>query len=123
MDKQMKRGLRITLLVYVIYSVVYGLLHVIVPEKLGAVDPAIERVLGAAVLGFALGAWFAYKEKSWEKAQKLVLVQIVWLVLYTITMVWGLLAGAITTMAWSSAIIGTVFALLLLVFYIKEGNE
>jgi len=122
MEKALSRGTKITLLVYTIYSFVYGLLHVVIPEKLGAVDPAIERVLGAAFFGFALGAWFAYKEDTWGHARKMVLVQIIWLFLYTITMVWGLLAGEITAMAWPSGIIGAVFALLLLVFYQRQEN-
>ena len=123
MDKDISRGLRITLLVYTIYSIVYGLLHVISPELVGAVDPAIERVLGAAVLAFAFGAGLAYIEKAWAKVKIVVLVQVVWMILYTLTMVWGLLAGAITALAWPSAIIGAVFAVLLLVFYIREGGN
>ena len=50
MNAQTSKGLRIALLVYTIYSILYGLLHVVSPELVGAKDPAIERVLGAAVL-------------------------------------------------------------------------
>jgi len=69
MNNQRSRGLRITLLVYAIYSIVYGLLHIISPETVGAKDPAIERVLGAAVLVFALGAGFAYLVRDWNKSK------------------------------------------------------
>ena len=60
MDGQTTKGLRILLLIYAIYSALYGLLHVVSPELMKAKDPAIERVFGAAVLAFALGAGLAY---------------------------------------------------------------
>ncbi len=120
MKGQTSKGLRIAILVYTIYSAVYGLVHVVSPELVGAEDPAIERVLGAAVLAFAFGAGLAYLEKSWVKARIAVLVQVVWMILYTITMVWGILVGGIAAAAWPPAIIGAVFAVLLAVLYIRE---
>ena len=120
MKGQTSKGLRIVLLVYTIYSVVYGLLHVVSPEMVGAKDPAIERVLGAAVLAFAFGAGMAYLERVWERVKIVVLVQVVWMILYTITLAWGILAGGITTDAWPPTIIGAVFAVLLTILYIRE---
>ena len=120
MNTQTSKGLRITLLVYALYSLVYGLLHVISPEMVGAKDPAIERVFGAAVLAFALGAGLAYLEKDWDKIKIAVLMQVAWMILYTITMAWGILTGGIIAAAWAPTIIGAVFAILLLVFYIRE---
>ena len=58
MNTQTSKGLRITLLVYAIYSLVYGLLHVISPEMVGAKDPAIERVPTLEVGGFSWDAQF-----------------------------------------------------------------
>lgn len=123
MNNQISRGLRITLLVYAIYSIVYGLLHIISPETVGAKDPAIERVLGAAVLVFALGAGFAYLERDWKKVKISVFMQAAWMILYTITMVWGLLTQEIISMAWPPAIIGAVFAVLFTIFYISEEKR
>ena len=120
MNAQTSKGLRIALLVYTIYSILYGLLHVVSPELVGAKDPAIERVLGAAVLAFALGAGLAYLERAWDKVRFVVLVQAAWMILYTITMAWGILAGGITTQAWPIAVIGAVFAALLTTLYIRE---
>jgi membrane associated rhomboid family serine protease len=120
MKGQTSKGLRIVLLVYAIYSVIYGLVHVVSPEMVGAKDPAIERVLGAAVLAFALGAGLAYLERAWERVRIVVLVQVVWMILYTITMAWGILAGGIDAVAWPAAIIGAIFAVLLTVLTIRE---
>jgi len=123
MNNQISRGLRITLLVYAIYSIVYGLIHIISPETVGAKDPAIERVLGAAVLVFALGAGFAYFKREWNTVKISVFMQAAWMILYTITMVWGLLTKEIISMAWPPAIIGAVFAVLFTIFYISEEKR
>lgn len=123
MNSQTSRGLRITLLVYAIYSILYGLLHVISPELMMAIDPAIERVLGAAVLAFALGAWFAYSEKAWGKVKIMVVVQVIWTILYTITMAWGILVGGIPALAWAPTLIGAVFAVLLTTLYLRERRK
>ena len=120
MKGQTTKGLRIVLLVYTIYSVLYGLIHVISPELVGAKDPAIERVFGAAVLAFALGAGLAYLERDWERVKIVVLVQVAWMILYTITMGWGILVGGIAAEAWIPTIIGAVFAVLLMTLYIRE---
>jgi hypothetical protein len=120
MNGQTSKGLRIAILVYTIYSIGYGLIHVVSPEMVQAKDPAIERVLGAAVLAFALGSGLAYLEKAWDRVKIVVLVQLAWMILYTITMAWGLLAGGITPAAWPPTIIGAVFAILLTTLYIRE---
>ena len=120
MNGPTSKGLRITILVYAIYSVVYGLLHVVSPELVGAKDPAIERILGAAVLAFALGAGLAYLERAWDRVKIMVLMQAAWMILYTISMAWGLLVGGITADAWIPTIIGAVFAVLLTALYIRE---
>ena len=120
MNNQTSKGLRIALLVYTLYAIFYGLVHVISPEMVGAKDPAIERVLGAAVLAFALGAGLAYLEKAWTKAKIAVLVQVVWMILYTLTMVWGILTGEIPSLAWPAAVIGAFFAVILTGLYIRE---
>lgn len=120
MKGQTSKGLRIAILVYTIYSVLYGLIHVVSPEMVGAKDPAIERVLGAAVLAFALGAGLAYLERAWDRVKIAVLVQVAWMIVYTITMAWGILVGGITADAWIPTIIGAVFAVLLTALYIRE---
>lgn len=120
MNGQTSKGLRIVLLVYAVYSVLYGLLHVISPELMMAKDPAIERVLGAAFLAFALGAGLAYLERDWEKVEIAVVVQAAWMILYTITMGWGILVGGIPALAWMPTLIGAVLAVWLSTLYVRE---
>ncbi len=120
MKGQTSKVLRIVLLVYAIYYALYGLLHVLFPVLAGPKDPSPERILGAAFITFALCALLAYLEKSWDKVRSLVLVQVVWLILYVITMAWGILEGGIDAVAWIFTIIGAVFAVLFLILYLRE---
>jgi hypothetical protein len=122
MKGQTSKPLRITILVYTIYWVIWGLLHMISPELVQAKDPAIERILGAAMIAFAFGAGLAYLEKAWDRVKIMVLVQAAWMILYTITMAWAILVGGITADAWILTIIGAIFAVLLLTLYIRQDR-
>ena len=72
------------------------------------------------MIAFALGAGLAYLERAWDRVKIVVLIQVAWMILYTITLAWGILAGGITTDAWPPTIIGAVFAVLLATLYIRE---
>ena len=114
------RVLRITILIYAISSVLSGLFHMVRPQTVTAQDQAIERVLGGAMLAFALGAGLAYVERAWDRVKIAVLMQVVWMILYTITLAWGILTGGLLADAWPSTIIGAVLAILITSLYIRE---
>ena len=122
MNGQTSKALRITLLVYTIFLAPGALLHIFGPQTVLAQDQAIERVLGGAMLAFAFGAIFAYLEKAWDRTRIVVLIQIVWMFLYTITLAWGVLSKGLLVNAWGSTTIGAVFAILLLFLYIREAR-
>ena len=114
------RALRITILIYAIFSVLSGLFHMVRPQTETPQDQAIERVLGGATLAFALGAGLAYFERAWDRVKIAVLMQAAWMILYTITFAWGILTGGLLADAWPSAIMGAVLAILITSLYIRE---
>ena len=114
------KGLRITILVYTISLVLSGLFHMVSPQTVVAQAQAIERVFGGAMLAFALGAGLAYLEKAWDRVKIAVLMQVAWMILYTITLAWGILTGGLPADAWLATIIGAVLAILLTSLYIRE---
>ena len=120
MKGQTSKGLRIIILVYAISSVLSGLFHMVGPQTVIAQDQAIERVLGGAMLAFALGAGLAYLERAWDRVKIAVLMQVAWMILYTITLAWGILTGELLADAWPSTIIGAVLAILFVSLYIRE---
>jgi hypothetical protein len=120
MKGQTSKVLRIVLLIYAIYMALYGVLHVFFPKMAGPLDPATTVLFGVAAVAFAFGAFLAYLEKAWDKVRIVVMVEVVWMVLYTIAFFWGLLTGGIPAEIWIIPVIGAVFAILLLVLYIRE---
>ncbi len=120
MKNQISKGLKTAIVVYAVLWAIYGLLHVVSPELVQAKDPAIERILGAAIVVLAVGAWLVYRENVWESARIVVLLEVGWMIVYTLTMAWGILAGGITADAWPPTIIGAVFAALLAILYVRE---
>jgi len=120
MNGHTSRAFRIIILVYAISLVLSGLFHVFSPQTVVAQDQAIERVLGGAMLAFALGAGLAYLERAWDKVKVAVLMQIAWMILYTITLAWGILTGGLLADAWPSTIMGAVLSILLTSLYIRE---
>jgi Na+/H+-translocating membrane pyrophosphatase len=120
MTTQTSKRFRIVILIYAICSVLSGLFHMFSPQTVVAQDQAIERVLGGAMLAFALGAWLAYKERSWEKIRIVVLMLVAWTILYTITLAWGVLSGGLLVQALGSTIFGAILAFLLTFLYICE---
>lgn len=114
------RVLRITILIYAISSVLSGLFHMLRPQTVAAQDQAIERVLGGAMLAFALGAGLAYLDRAWDRVKIAVLMQVAWMVLYTITLAWGILTGELLADARPSTITGAVLAILMGSLYIRE---
>jgi len=120
MKDHTSKALRITILVYTISMVLSGLFHMVSPQTMIAQDQAIERVLGGAMLAFALGAGLAYLERAWDRVKIAVLMQVAWMILYTITLAWGILTGGLLADAWPSTIMGAVLSILLTALYIRE---
>lgn len=123
MKAPISSGLKIVVGAYAILYAIYGFLHVTSPELVQAKDPAIERLLGAGIVVFALGAWLATRQKDWDRARIMILMQVAWMFVYTVIMAWGILSGGITAAAWPPTIIGAVFAIALTIVYIREGGR
>ncbi|MCL4394553.1 MAG: hypothetical protein M1482_07090 [Chloroflexi bacterium] len=82
--------------------------------------PPVYRLLGAALLGFGVSSWFAYKETAWEKVTIVVRMEIVWTILGTLVMLWGLIFAALPVFGWVNAVILSVFAVAFGYFYSRR---
>ena len=126
MEKQIQSGLKTTFLVHFIVALIFGLIYLLIPEVWGNLiswpvkEPPIYRVLGAALLGFAVSSWFAYKETAWEKVKIVVQMEIVWTILGTLMMLRGLLFAGLPVFAWVNAVIFAAFAVAFGYFYFQK---
>jgi hypothetical protein len=126
MEKQILPGLKITFLVHLVVGLFFGLIHLLVPAWWGNLiswpmpDPDIWRTLGAATLGFTASSWFAYRATKWEQVKIVVQAEIVWTILYTLVMLWGLLFAGLPTIAWLNAVLMAGFAAAFCYFYSRQ---
>jgi hypothetical protein len=126
MEKQFTSGLKITFLIHFIVALIFGLIYLLIPKVWGnLINWPIEeatpyRLIGAAILGFGTSSWFAYKETAWERVKIVVQMEIVWTILATLVMLWGLIFAGLPAMGWVNAIIMACFAVAFTVFYFRR---
>jgi hypothetical protein len=123
MEKQIHSGLKITFLVHFVVGLVFGLMYLFFPKGWGNLvnwpvqEPFIYQVVGAAILGYATSSILAYRETNWEKVIIVVRMEIVWTVLGTLAMLWGVIFGGAPAIGWLNAIILGGFAVAFSIFY------
>ena len=126
MEKQISSGLKTTFLVHFIVALIFGLVYLLIPDLWGNLiswpikEPAVYRLVGAAVLGFGASSWWAYKATAWDKVIIVVQMEIVWTILGTLVMLWGLLFAGLPVFGWVNAIILAAFAAAFGYFYFQK---
>jgi hypothetical protein len=126
MEKQIQSGLKTTFLVHFIVGLIYGLTFLLIPEVWGSMvswpikEPAMYRLIGAAMLGYTASSWWAYKETAWEKVKIVVQMEIVWTILGALVNVWGLLFAGLPVVVWVNAAILAAFAVAFGYFYFQK---
>ena len=119
-------GLKTLFLVHFIFGLVFGLAFLLIPGifmgLLGMSVPDVEpyRLAGAAVLAFTASSWFSYQAAEWDKVKIVVQAEIVWTVLATLVLLYGLIFAGLATAYWINTIIMAGFAVAFIYFYVKK---
>ena len=119
-------GLRTLFLVHFVVGLVFGLAFVLIPKifmgmfGMSVADVEPYRLVGAAVLGFSASSWYCYKATAWDRVKIVVQAEIVWAVLATLVLLYGLLFAGQPTAQWINAIIMAAFAVAFIYFYSKK---
>ena len=126
MEKQISLGLKYTFLVHGIVALVIGLIGLLIPQLYGnlmtltVLEPEIHRLVGAALLAFAIGSLLAYTERTWDGVRIVVLMEIVWTVLGTLVILWGVIFAGLPSRGLINAIIFGGFAVAFGFFYFRK---
>jgi hypothetical protein len=119
-------GLKMLFLVHFIVGLVFGLPMLLIPgiymAWFGMFVPDVEpyRMVGAAILAFTASSWLCYQAAEWNKVKIVVQAEIVWTVLATLALSYGLLFARQPAAEWINAIIMAGFAVAFIYFYIKK---
>jgi hypothetical protein len=119
-------GLKMLFLVHFVVGLVFGLPLLLIPgiymAWFGMFVPDVEpyRMVGAAILAFAASSWFCYQAAEWDKVKIVVQAEIVWTVLATLALLYGLLFARQPAAEWINAILMAGFAVAFIYFYSKQ---
>lgn len=126
MDKPISNGLKYTFLVHVVVGLFFGLTYLLYPSlwsnMMGITTEydVYDRMIGAAVLGWTATSWFCYRAGVVGRVKIVLLGEIVWTLLATLVILYGLLFQGYPALGWLNAIIMAAFAVAFIVFNPKE---
>lgn len=123
--QQLPYGLRITFLLHTIIAGLIGLQHLVAPRVwtdlagMEVTETVTWRVLGAALIGFAVSSWLAYKENVWTRVKIVVVMEFVWSALGALTIVWGIIFEGLAPLEWLNVVILGCFAITFAVYFAR----
>jgi hypothetical protein len=118
-------GLKIVFILHFIISGAVGLQHLLVPRVwtdmagIEITETVTWRLIGAALLAFAVSSLLASREVVWERVRILVIMEIIWSFLAVLVIVWGILLEGLPPLEWVNVVLLTIFGGIFSAFYLK----
>ena len=128
MEKQISNGLKCTFIFHFIVAIVFGLTYLLIPDTWANIVqwPLREtfpyRLLGAALLGFGVSSWLAFKNPLWESVKIVVIMEIVWCGFGTVVMLWGMFTQGLPAIGWLNTVLMAFFTVTFVFFLIREKS-
>jgi hypothetical protein len=119
--------LKNTFIVHIVIGFFFGFSFLLIPdifsEFIGwepeVFDP-INRVFGAAIIGLTSGSILALLDPDWEKVVILVRIEILWLFLGCLAMIYGMMTSDYPAFGWVNVLVLAFLLALFSVGYYKE---
>jgi len=128
MEKQISNGLKYTFIFHFIVAIVFGLTYLLIPDTWATIvqwplkETLPYRLLGAALMGFGVSSWLAFKNPLWESVKIVVVMEIVWCGLGTVVMLWGMLTQGLPAIGWLNTVLMVFFTVTFGFFLIREKS-
>lgn len=127
MSDTITKQLKWVFLIHFIAGMVAGIAYFLIPELYAGllgwtpIEPAIYRLVGAAMIGFAFGSLLAYRDANWVKVKIVVEMEIVWLICADIALIMVATTGLYPPLMWASALgIMLFFTIAFIYCYIRN---
>jgi hypothetical protein len=117
LEKSYPKGLKAVFLIHAIFAGVFGLVFLLIPGTFGSLvgstilEPSTFRLVGAAMLAFAVSSLMAYRESVWGRVKIIVQMEITWTVLGVLATLWGIFYEGLDVSYWMDVVILGAFAL------------
>ncbi len=128
LEQRVPRGLKIAFLLNFIVAAVVGLQHLLAPRVwtdlagIAVEDTGLWRLIGAAVLGYGVGAGLAWRRELWQRVRIVVAMQAVWSLLGAAVIVWAIVYENLPPLEWLNVAILGVFGVTF-VYYLVSLRE
>ena len=126
MDRKITPGLRGTFLVHSIMMTMFAITYMFFPVLWGDITgclsnqvPQIFRLLGTAILGYAISSFLAYKATSWDSVRIVTQMECIITVLFPIVILLALLLWDLPAIGWMYFVVMSGFAIAFNYFYFK----
>lgn len=131
--RRLPAGLRTTFLVHALVAGLVGVQHLLVPRLwtdlagITIAETVTWRVIGAALVAFAVSSWLAAGEASWARVRTLVVMEVVWSLVAAATITWGILFEGLAPLEWLNvatlAAFAVAFGRSLVAYEIRGADE
>lgn len=128
MEGTVGRGLKRTFLAHVIVAGLVGVQHLIAPRvwtDLAGIEiseTVTWRLIGAALVAFAVSSWMAYRTREWARVKILVAMEIVWCVLGAAVIGWGIVVEGLPPLEWLNVGLLVAFGIAFSVYWLRARS-
>jgi len=117
---EISKFMKMSFLIDGLVALIYGLVMLLIPNMHATAfgfpyEEFADRYIGALFLGFAIGNLMAYRATSWENVEFVVMMNIVFLVIGTIIILYSILIAVLPVVGYMQ--VGLSLFLLILFLY------
>ena len=124
----MGRGLKLTFLIHFIISVLVGIQHLFIPRAwtnlagIEIYETTTWRLIGAALIAFAVSSWMAYKAQDLSSVKILVPMEIIWSFLGAATLTWGIFVEEFPPLEWVNVSLLLIFGIAFTIYGLRASS-
>ena len=125
----MSKALKYTFLIHAVVTAVIGVLLFLIPGRFlswvgwGPIEPVINRLFGAAILGLSWGSFRGWRASTWAQVAFLVEMEALFCILACVAVVRHLLLARYPLIVWLVLAVFLVFGIAWIVLWVQQRQR